>query len=161
MGREGRNHTICEEKAWYYAFTSTGTPINPLFTEYSLNSHFRAQCCAQHLKFVSPRMKTLVKILIFNFDLHVEFEKVAATGSPGGKGCTERAAIFVADCKRCFDVCPMPVVLMIFVQTLEYQEPLFISILCWDWLQKKTKASELASGIQNASQGCWGLISEE
>lgn len=86
MGREGRNHTIFEEKAWYYAFTSTDTPINPLFIKYSLNSHFRTKYCAQDLKFFSPTIKKLVKILIFSFNLHVEFEKVAATGGQEGAG---------------------------------------------------------------------------
>lgn len=89
MGREGRNHTICEERA------STGTLINPLFIKYSLNSHFRTKCHAQDLKFVSPRIKTLVKILLFfNFNLHIDFEKVATTGEAqegAGKGFGDTA----------------------------------------------------------------------
>lgn len=62
----------------------TGTAINPLFITYSLNNHFRTKYCPQDLKFVSPRIKILVRILIFNFNLHIEFEKLVATESPRG-----------------------------------------------------------------------------
>lgn len=141
MGREGRSHTICEEKAWYYAFPSTGTPINPLFIKYSLNSHFRTKCCSQDLKFVSPRIKKLVKILI----LYI-VEKVAATWRPRGSRerlpghsltteiqckCTGRAAIFVADCKIQGVLMGVPWLLF------RNQKPIFIFISYWDWLQKK------------------------
>lgn len=119
--------------------------INSLFIKYCLNSHFIIKCCAQGLRSVSPRIKILVRILIFNLSLGVEIEKLASSRSTRGSrerlwgyrlttGFLCKHTSFVADCKNiedsgCFDVCPMSAVLLIFVKTVENQKPIFLFML--------------------------------